>query len=141
MIWKAGIEDIPRLLEMGQRFADKAKLAEHVGYDPEHMANTFKVMIEGEDHAIFISENGAIGGMSGPHPFNYAHRIAQELFWWSEGGGGLLLLEAFEEWAAGFCQSARMATLHAIEPERTGRLFERRGYTPVEHGYIKVFHP
>ena len=139
MIREATRDDIPVLLEMGQRFAQKARLLEHVGYDAANMENTFGVMIDAPDHVIFIGESGAIGAMSGPHPFNYAHKIAQELFWWSEGREGLRLLTAFEEWAKGFCQSARMASLHAIKPEATGRLFERRGYIPLEHGFIRIF--
>lgn len=139
MIREATLGDIPALREMGKRFADRARLAEHVGYDDEHMANTFRVMIEGDDHAIFVGQRGAIGVMSGPHPFNYAHRIAQELFWWSEGREGLRLLAALEEWAAAKCHSLRMITLETVEPERTGRLYARRGYVPLEHGYIRVF--
>ena len=139
MIRQATSADVPRLLAMGQRFADKAKLTEHVGYDPVSMATTFEAMIAGEGHVILIGENGAIGGLSGPHPFNHAHIIAQELFWWSEGREGLRLLAAFEEWAAARCHSLRMITLEAVEPERTGRLYQRRGYAPLEHGYIRVF--
>lgn len=139
MIREATNADIPQLLAMGQRFADKAQLCEHVGYVPENMATTFEAMIAGEGHVILIGENGAIGGLSGPHPFNHAHIIAQELFWWSEGREGLRLLAAFEEWAAARCHSLRMITLEAVEPERTGRLYERRGYAPLEHGYIRVF--
>lgn len=137
MIRKATVSDIPRLLEMGQKFADKAGLVDHVGYNPEHMATTFRLMIEG--HIILIGESGALGGMSGPHPFNYEHIIAQELFWWSEGREGLRLLGAFEEWARVNCHSVRMITLEAVDPDRTERIYKRRGYQPLERGFIKVF--
>jgi hypothetical protein len=139
MIRPATLDDIPDLLAMGARFASRAALAEHVGYEPADMENTFGVMIEDPAHVVLIGESGAIGGMSGPHPFNYRHVIAQELFWWSEGREGLALLKAFEGWAQAHCHSLRMITLEAVEPQRTGRLYERMGYAPVEHGYIKVF--
>lgn len=131
--------DIPRLLEWGQRFADKAKLGDHVGYEPNDMARTFAEMIANEHYCIFVGDSGAIGGAKAPHPFNFSHWIAQELFWWSEGREGLRLLNAFEDWAREHCHSVRMITLEAVEPDRTARLYERRGYAPLEHGYIKVF--
>jgi GNAT superfamily N-acetyltransferase len=138
LIRAARFEDIPALLEMGARFSNKARLIEHVGYDPENMADTFAILIEG-GHPIFLSENGAIGGTSSPHPFNHKHIIAQELFWWAEGGGGLRLLEAFEDYAREHCHSVRMLALHALEPERVGAIYRRRGYAPLEYGWIKVF--
>ena len=45
MIREAGLSDIPRLLEMGSKFADKARLIEHVGYDPASMEKTFAYLI------------------------------------------------------------------------------------------------
>jgi hypothetical protein len=137
MIRAATPADIPRLLEMGGKFSAKARLIEHVGYDPADMENTFAEMIAGEHYAVFIGETGAIGGMKAPHPFNYSHWMAQEMFWWSEGREGLRLLTAFELWASAHCQTVRMITLEAIEPARMGALYERRGYVPLEHGYIK----
>lgn len=139
MIREAGLSDIPALLEMGQAFADKAQLVEHIGYCPASMALTFEQMIAAQEHCIFIGDNGAIGGLSSPHPFNAEHWIAQELFWWSEGREGLRLLQTFEKWAEARCHSVRMITLEAVEPERMGRLYAKRGYSPLEHGYIKVF--
>lgn len=138
MIRPATVSDIPRLLEMGEAFSAKARLGDHVGYNREDMAETFRALIEG-GHPVFIGEAGAIGGTSTPHPFNRAHIMAQELFWWSEGREGLRLLSAFEKWCAENCHSLRMITLEAVEPERTGKLYERRGYRPLEHGYIRVF--
>lgn len=138
MIRAATVEDIPRLLEMGEKFAAKAKLTDHVGYVPADMANTFAWMIEG-GHPVFIGEAGAIGATSTQHPFNATHIAAQEVFWWSEGREGLRLLDALEGWCAANCHSLRMITLHSVRPEATGRLYERRGFAPLEHSYIKVF--
>jgi hypothetical protein len=138
VIRPASSADIPKLLEMGETFSQKAKLADHVGYDPDSMAETFAALIEG-GHPVFIGDSGAIGATSTRHPFNRAHIIAQELFWWSEGREGLRLLSALEEWCAVHCHSLRMITLEAVEPERTGRLYQRRGYAPLEHGYVRVF--
>ena len=138
MIRPATPDDIPALLEMGRKFSEKAKLADHVGYKPESMAETFRAMIDG-GHPLFIGEHGAIGAIQTKHPFNYDHIHAQELFWWSEGREGLALLNALEAYCADECHSLTMITLEAIDPERTGRLYERLGYRPLEHSYVKVF--
>jgi hypothetical protein len=138
MIRAATLADIPRLLEMGRKFAERARLVDHVGYDPHSMAATFEAMING-GHPLFIGERGAIGATQTHHPFNHAHIVAQELFWWSEGREGLALLRALEAHCAKHCDSLLMITLEAVEPERTGRLYERLGYRPLEHSFIKVF--
>lgn len=138
MIRPATLADIPALLDMGKRFSERARLVDHVGYDPASMEATFQQMIEG-GHPVFISEQGAIGATQTQHPFNHAHIAAQELFWWSEGRGGLKLLEALTRHCEANCDSLTMITLEAIEPERTGKLYERLGFAPLEHSYVKVF--
>ncbi len=138
MIREAVVADIPRLLDMGARFAERAGLVDHVGYNPDDMADTFRLMIENPAHLVLIGESGAVGALSGPHPFNHAHTIAQEVFWWSEGREGLRLLQAYEDWAAERCHSVGMITLEAVEPDRTARLFERKGYRPLERTFLKV---
>ena len=138
MIRLATVGDIARLLEMGRKFAERAGLVDHVGYDPHSMAQTFEAMIVG-GHPVFIGERGAIGATLTPHPFNHDHIHAQELFWWSEGREGLALLKALEAHCDEHAHSLTMITLEAVDPERTGRLYERLGYRPLEHSYMKVF--
>jgi GNAT superfamily N-acetyltransferase len=136
MIREATHADIPRLLEMGEKFAAKAGLVDHCGYDPESMAATFSAMIERDEFCLFIGEAGAIGGMKAPHPFNHAKLMADELFWWSEGREGLRLLEAYEEWAGD--AMIRMTTLEAVNPDRMSKFYQRRGYQPLERVFVKV---
>lgn len=138
MIREATLEDIPALLEMGAKFAEKAKLADSVGYDPETMADTFSKMISAGE-PLFIGETGAIGALTFAHPFNANHICASELFWWSEGREGMRLLNALIKHCEGSCDSLVMLTLEAIKPEETGRLYERFGFRPLEHSYVKVF--
>lgn len=138
MIREATVADIPVLLAMGQRFADKARLFDHVGYDPASMEQTFAALIANDHCCLFIGEAGALGGLVAPHPFNAARMIADELFWWSEGREGLTLLKAYEAWAGSFGAVIRMTALEAVEPERVGRIFARRGYLPLERAFVKV---
>lgn len=138
MIRPATLDDIPALLDMGHRFAAKARLVDHVGYDPESLERTLAHLIESDTGVVVIGEHGAAGGMVHPHPFNHAITVGQELFWWSEGGEGLALFDALEAAAreAGAVYWT-MITLEAIRPQATGKLYERRGYRPLEHSYIK----
>lgn len=121
---------------MGEKFAERAGLNEHCGYDPASMEATFRAMIERDEFCLFIGETGAIGGMMAPHPFNHSQMMADELFWWSEGREGLRLLEAYEEWAGD--AMIRMTALEAVEPERMKRFYERRGYRPLERAYVRA---
>lgn len=138
MIRAAELTDIPRLLEMGAKFSARANLAANVGYDPDSMAETFERMIAGGE-PVFIGESGAIGAVTFEHPFNRAHRAAQELFWWSEGREGIRLLNALTDHCEATCDSLVMLTLEAIEPERMGNLYRRLGFAPLEHSYVKIF--
>ena len=138
MIRAATVNDIPALLEMGARFSEKANVAGHVGYDAESVAATLEAMIK-NGHPVFVSESGAIGAISLPHAFNAAHIAAHELFWWSHGRDGMALLDALEAYCAEHCHSLTMITLEAIRPKATGRLYQRRGYAPLEHSHVKVF--
>ena len=138
MIRRATLADIPALMEMGRKFAERAKLETHVGYDPHSMAQTFEAMIEG-DHPLFISETGAIGATQTQHPFNHEHITAQELFWWSEGGGGLALLDRLIEHCTEHCHSLQMITLEAVEPERVAKIYARKGFVPLERSFVRVF--
>lgn len=138
MIRAATVKDIPALLEMGRKFAERAKLDAHVGFDPHSMVQTFEAMIEG-GHPLFVSDTGAIGATQTPHPFNHEHIAAQELFWWSEGGGGLALLDRLIEHCAEECDSLTMITLEAVEPERVAKIYQRKGFVPLERSFVKVF--
>lgn len=138
MIRRATLDDIPALLEIGARFSNRANLAGHVGYDAASLEATLRFMIDG-DHPVFVGDAGTIGATVFPHPFNHAHKAAQELFWWSEGREGLALLNALTEHCRANCDSLTMITLEAVDPVRTGELYERKGFRPLEHSYIKVF--
>lgn len=136
MIRDATEHDIPWLLEVGERFASRANLSETVKLDLPSLENTLRFLI---DQGILIrGEHGTIGGMVFPHPFNANVKCASELFWWSEGREGLLLLSAFEASAKALGASlSAMIALQAVEPERTAKVFLRRGYRLLERQYIK----
>jgi len=82
----AVLADVPDLVEMGRRFAMKA--APHVGFDAHSVEQLLNGLIESENGLVLRNGNSMFGAVIYPHPFNNAHKVAQELFWWSEGREG-----------------------------------------------------
>lgn len=87
--------------------------------------------------AVFLSDHGIIGGIIVPLYFNFAYKIAAELFWWAPKEGRALK-RAYEEWAAS--EGAAISQFSGQRNERSQaieKLFVRDGYTPVETGFMK----
>lgn len=147
MIRPAGVEDIPTIASMGKAFFDEAAWSDVVEYVSEDCAASLLAMIEGEHGIVLVAEEaGQIVGMAGgvvcPLYFNRAHLSGQELFLWVKPGerrglGGRLLIALEQAAKDAGCQSWSMIALDRVEPEATGKLYERRGYRASEHSYIK----
>lgn len=133
----ATLQDMPALLEIGRKFCATAGLE----FSAEALSASLANMIANESCALFITDDGrgVIGGIVYPHFFS-GTLVAQELFWWCEGGG-LKLLERFEQWAheAG-AQKVLMLCLESVEPERVASLYRRRGYLPLERSFSRSLH-
>lgn len=137
MIRKAVTEDVPRLVEMGQRFRATSSYSEHLA---ENVAQ-FRMLAEKlvELGTVFVSEHeGKVTGMLGfmifDHPMS-GERIGGEIFWWVDPesrGVGLKLLEEAEEAvrAAGGKKMQMIAPTEGIE-----RLYQKLGYKQVETTY------
>lgn len=146
MIRPAGSGDIPELLRMGRAFHTAGHFL--IPLDEETLARTFGQLIEAETGVILVVETeqglaGAVGALLHPHYFNAEHLTGQELFWWVDPehrGHGTELFNALEDWVreqgAG---TFSMIALEAIEPQRTGIIYRRRGYHPTEHSYMRRF--
>lgn len=90
-----------------------------------------------EHGAIFLSDDGMIGGVLNPLYFNPAYVTAAELFWWA-GRDGTALRLAFEEW--GREQGVVGMSFSGIADEHApaiARVFRRAGYLPIETAFFK----
>lgn len=75
------------------------------------------------------------------HPYGGA-QYALEAAWWIapdvRGRSAMAMLDAYEQWAVerecAFCQVAALVSF-----PQAARLYERRGYRPVETHFMKVF--
>jgi len=148
MIRPAELSDLPRLVEMGERFFNAAGWPEVASWDVESITRTLSFLITEDAGAVFVLDHdgqlvGMAGGMLNPFYFNANHRTGQELFWWVEPeyrGEGSKLFDALEGWARDSgAQSFSMIALDRIKPEVMGRIYRMRGYRAAEHSYIKRF--
>lgn len=124
--------DIPRLVQMGQRFREETTYGQHINDNPEQMAKTAKQLIA--MNTLLVSERqGKIVAMLGyivyPH-FLSGETVAGEVFWWSEVlGEGIKLLKEAEKLA----KKAGAKRMQMIAPnEKVGSFYERMGYQFVE---------
>ena len=139
MIRDAGLDDIPALLEMGRRFAWKAGFQDHIGFDDASVVGTLTALIEQDNGVCLIGDESMMGAVLYPHPFNKQHIAATELFWFSEGREGLSMLSVMEERVRDSgASSFTMATMEVVNAERMGRLYQARGFIPLDKNYIKV---
>ncbi len=137
MIREASLSDIPDLLAMGKSFALKA--APHVGFDEASVRGLLKGMIENPNGLVLVNGHSMFGAVIYAHPFNNTHKVAQELFWWSEGREGLALLKYAEEALKPRCDSMVMITLETVNPDRMAKLYQKMGFAPMERGFVKEF--
>jgi GNAT superfamily N-acetyltransferase len=122
---------------MGCRFAARIGL---VPPDEASIAATARTLIDAPDGVILLwGDAGMVGGLVTPCYFNASVRLAQELFWWAEDGGGAELLAGLESWARGRgAYSLTMMSMAGLRSAAVGRVYERHGYRPLEHTFVKV---
>lgn len=127
---------------MGKHFFDASGYAGITTYDRISAERTIRALLEGG--VFLVAENdgevvGSIGVLIYPLYFNSGHLTAQEMFWWVEpehrGCGNDLRIAVEME-----CQKrgVRTVTMIALESHNgVGKLYERAGYSPMEHSYMK----
>ena len=129
---------------MGKAFHAVTGVADLIPLDEPTLERTFLqlmhsgclLVVDGDEGLI-----GATGALLHPHYFNSAHITGQELFWWIDPdhrGSGALLFNALEDWVRSKgANSFSMIALEALEPDKVGLIYRRRGYRPVERSYLR----
>lgn len=138
MIRQATEADLPALLEMGRKF-HAASPWRVIPFSDERFAQSVRAQLAGAGtYLVNEALTGMIGMVSGPVYFAENVTVAQETAWWCEDPrDALKLLQAAEEWARGVGAShVCMVRLEGVT-ERLGPFYERRGYAPTEHYYLK----
>jgi len=119
--------------------------SQYVTVDVNHATRVYAEMIESGHAIVFIMENdgvilGSLGCISAPDLHNGMQTLV-ETFWFTHPdsrGQGLLLLNAFESYAANN-GIKKVAMIHMTDsyPERLEKLYVKRGYTLIEKHYVK----
>jgi GNAT superfamily N-acetyltransferase len=136
----AGVDEVERLVEMGERFHRESSYKEHVAHNHEQMI-ALATNLVAAGNILVMEFNGALVGMIGfmvlPH-FLSGEVIGIEVFWWLEPehrGEGKKLLKAAEDLA----RERGAKRMQMIAPnERVGVLYRRMGYEFVESAFQKT---
>lgn len=138
------ILDLEDALALGPAFYAEAGLPGR--FDQGTAVRTWSQLIKGGAGMVaMLIEHGEVVGTIGGilHPdINDGALVASEAFWFvapeARGRGGLALLDEYERWAREVGASrVSMVHLFSLKPAPLARLYERRGYRPVEVHYIK----
>lgn len=136
MIRQATADDLDRIVELGSAFHAYCPYRD-IEFSPEGFREFAGKLIDGG--AIFLSEDGMIGGLLVPLYFNPEVVMGAELFWWA-GKTGKPLREAFEAWARdGGAQGVQFSGLTDQREETIRKVFARAGYQPAETAFFKRF--
>lgn len=146
MIRPATLDDVPAIAALGERFHAEAGWSDIFAYSQEDCAASIGALLESELFICLVADEGEIVGIVGgiicPVYFNRSHKSGEELFWYVSDNAsqmtGLRLLDALEaEAKARGCESWQMKSLAKLNGDRMAKLYERRGYRPSEHTFIK----
>lgn len=139
-------DDIPRIVEMAERFYAQTRYADITPMAKESAAGLAIVLMD-QGVMLVAERDGVVVGMAGlfiePFTFNVSKTVATELVWWVElehqrSGIGMDLLAAIEPACrAKGADVIRMMCL-AGQCEGAEAIYSRMGYVPSEHAYTKV---
>lgn len=136
MIREATADDLPKIVTLGRRFHEAAKLPG--AFMPAVFWGFCEYLLSEENGIIFVSPKGMIGGLKSPVMWNCTYHIARESFWWAEDGLGQELLDAYEEWADDADQ-IRMSLMSSLRPDAVARILSGRGYVAEEIDMVKTW--
>lgn len=142
MIREATVDDIPALLEMGERFVGEAYGRINVPFDYESCDMLLRNLIERENGILLTNDerNGMFAALVHGWHFNVHVKTSTELFWWREKG----CKDARAMKRQGECMARQMGadTMNMANQEHMRstaltRLYRMDGYTPSENIFIK----
>lgn len=146
MIRRALPEDTSSLMPMAERFYAMSPWKHVAEYDAASSQAGMAALIGSETAGVFVIDDGerlkgAVGFVCVPVWLSANFTLAQEVFWYVESDvsrEAVALWKAGEAWAEASGASAiLMIRLEGLRDETLHRLYVRRGYTPVEHHYVR----
>ncbi len=142
MIRPAFHADVPKILEMGQRFFDESGYRDVTIFRPEVFAATVNHLLT--DGVLLLADQDGPVGMAAAivFPFYFSGELtAQEMFWYVDkehrGIGGQLLDGLIGAVKARGATSLSMIGLENLNREKVAAMYQKRGFRAAEHMYIK----
>ena len=130
----ATVQDLPRLLQMGEKFHRMSQLP--CRFDAVAFGQTLLRLMNANDKTVLVTERGMIGGAIIPSYCDPDWNMAIELFWYSEDGRGLSLLRSFERWAKDKgADEIRMSSISSLP--KAERIYTKMGYLKIEESWSK----
>lgn len=143
----AKVEDIPAVIDIGQRFHQETVYGQIADLDDETLVERLSKTIA-RDGIVFVAESGGeIVGTAGAiitTPwFNKHQKIALELMWWvnpeARGcGAGSALFDALDNWSLRLGLHLVMMRTPNIAPQVMDRLYRMKGLVPWDSYYVKL---
>lgn len=126
--------DIPLILDLC-REARVGSVWDDVGveFNAADCEATIRGLMENPDAVVLVCDRGTLWMAKFPVWFNYAERIANEIFFYATKGGDALRREG-ERWVGGGLMTL---SRHDKTDPRLDRLYQRAGYAPIEHTFIR----
>jgi len=131
MIRRAGLQDIPAIIDMIERLAAAVSGPQRV--DRIKTGETLAGLIHDPRGLVLVAGCGFIAGCITQTVIS-AEPVAFELGWYAEDRSGLALLRAFEDWARE--QGAVLIKL-SCNGGAAQRILERSGYRVAEIQMVK----
>jgi len=135
------VDDLDVLRGSALAFAEESNLPG--GLDPDQWVSSWTRLIDAGQGFMLSTECGAaVAGILHPD-MNNGDLVCQEAFWFvpkgSRHGIGLDLFAAWEAEASRL-GAVRLIMVHLaqLDAARLGKLYQRRGYRPLETSYIKA---
>lgn len=139
----ATLEDVPTMLQMGQRFLTGTRYRRFLNLNPQQQTQLVTELVQQDTSEVFLAEDTQIAGMLGltlsHNPFDGV-KTAMEMFWWVEPNRrgtvtAKQLLRTAEAWA----KAAGAERLLMVVPEpAVGHYLEKLGYDYVESIYQRL---
>lgn len=148
MIRAATEADIPEIARLGEQFHAQAGWSDIFPYSVVDCEASLRTFMGLDSYICLVADHGGIVGMTAgilcPVYFCVSHMSGEEIFWWVSDKApqmtGLRLLQALEDEAkARGAQSFQMKSIAKLNGDRMAALYQRRGYRPSEHTFIKRF--
>lgn len=148
---KVNSEDAPKVLPLLKEFFLQTKhhLDHGVPWIEEDTSDVLDYLIGNEDVAVIVAEDeegsilGTTAGLKSPLWLAPSSSVGVELFWYvypkhRTTTAGKKLFSALESWAveAG-CDSLSMIALEHLQADRVARIYQLKGYEPIERAFIK----